>query len=504
MRADTNVVPFNSQRKWSGIVSAFSSPNRIVEKVGDWFKPRSKVSVILIGVALLMLVGLMDYLASPQVVLSLFYLGPILFVAGCAGRTAGIVMAVASAGVWLAAELLGPVKYSVFFIPYWNALVTLGIFVIAAWLVSTVRVFHDKLETRLEQRTVVLQAEVAVRRLAEDQLRTSEQRFRQVTEAITEVFWMTNIEKTEMIYVSPGYEKVWGRTCQSLYAAPRTWLESIHAKDRERVLCATLTKQATGDYDEEYRILRPDGSIRWIRDRAFPVHDESGKVYRLAGIAEDITERKRFKREILGIIDCEQARIALELHDGLCQQLVRTAFAVNLLEQDLAAQAPVEPARARKIAALLDDAVTQARSIARGLYPVKVETGSLDSALLELCRDTSAFFPVACEFICHRPGAVSDIATASHLYRIAQEAVHNAVKHSQASRIVVAVDGNEKTVTLSITDDGVGIGPHSPAGNGMGLRIMQYRARTISAALEINRAVTGGTMVRCSLPQEDT
>ncbi len=464
-----------------------------------WLKRRSKVALMIFGFVLLALVGLADFLASPQVVLSVFYLVPILLVGGCVGRIAGVIMAIASAAMWLITELLGPVKYSVFFIPYWNALVLSAMFVITAWLVSTVR----ESEARVEQRMAALRVEAAVRQLAEEQFRGSDQRFRQVTEAITEVFWMTNIDKTEMIYASPGYEKIWGRTCQSLYATPHMWLDSVHADDRERVLRAALTKQATGDYDEEYRILRPDGSVRWIRDRAFPVRDASGKVYRIVGIAEDTTERKRLEREILGIIDCEQARIALELHDGLCQQLVRTAFAVNLLEQDLAASAPVEPARTGKIAALLDDAITQARSIARGLYPVKVEVGSLDSALQELCRDTSALFPIACEFICHLPGTVRDIAAALPLYRIAQEAVHNAVKHSHASRIVVELAGTDKTVTLSVTDNGEGIRPLSPKRDGMGLRIMQYRARTIGASLEINRAVPGGTIVCCSLPREN-
>jgi len=131
------------------------------------------------------------------------------------------------------------------------------------------------------------------RKRAEEALRESEARFRQLAENIREVFWMTDPEKNRMIYISPGYEEIWGRTCESLYAAPRAWLEAIHPEDRDRVLQAALTKQVTGTYNEEYRIVRPDGSVRWIWDRAFPVRDASGQVYRIAGIAEDITERKR-------------------------------------------------------------------------------------------------------------------------------------------------------------------------------------------------------------------
>ncbi|HLC21959.1 MAG TPA: PAS domain S-box protein, partial [Candidatus Methylomirabilis sp.] len=131
------------------------------------------------------------------------------------------------------------------------------------------------------------------RRQAEEALRESEQRFRELTENIREVFWMTDPDKGQMLYVSPGYETIWGRTCESLYQSPLTWVDTIHPEDRDRVLAAALAKQALGEYDEEYRIVRPDGAMRWIRDRAFPVRDQTGEVHRIAGIAEDITERKR-------------------------------------------------------------------------------------------------------------------------------------------------------------------------------------------------------------------
>ena len=127
----------------------------------------------------------------------------------------------------------------------------------------------------------------------DEALRGSEERFRQVAENIREVFWMTNVTKNEMIYISSAYEEIWGRPVGDLYAEPRSWLAAIHHEDRDRVTRAAMTRQATGEYDEQYRIVRPDGSIRWIRDRAFPVRDAAGKVYRLAGLAEDITEQRR-------------------------------------------------------------------------------------------------------------------------------------------------------------------------------------------------------------------
>lgn len=150
--------------------------------------------------------------------------------------------------------------------------------------------------------------DITERNKIETALRESEEQFRQVTEHIQEVFWLSDTLKNEVLYVSPAYASIWGRSCESLYRSPRSWLEAIHPEDRERVWEAALTKQAAGTYDEEYRIVRPDGSVRWIRDRAFPVHDSSGAVSRIAGVADDITEHKRAEEEL------QRVRHELERH----------------------------------------------------------------------------------------------------------------------------------------------------------------------------------------------
>lgn len=123
------------------------------------------------------------------------------------------------------------------------------------------------------------------------ELRASEERFRQLAENIHEVFWMRDPEREKILYVSPAYDQIWGRSRQSLYLDGTSFVEAIHRGDRERVLLA-LAKQSEGEYDEEYRVVRPDGSVCWIRDRAFPVYNQQGKVYRIVGIAEEITQRK--------------------------------------------------------------------------------------------------------------------------------------------------------------------------------------------------------------------
>jgi PAS domain S-box-containing protein len=144
---------------------------------------------------------------------------------------------------------------------------------------------------------VVMHVDVSGERKTEESLRESELRFRQMAENIREVFWLTDPAKNQILYVSPAYQEIWGRSCESVYASPRDWIDAIHPEDRERVLQAAQA-QASGTYAEEYRIVRPDGEVRWIRDRAFPVFRNEREVYRIAGLAEDITERKRAKDEL--------------------------------------------------------------------------------------------------------------------------------------------------------------------------------------------------------------
>ncbi|HEV2694979.1 MAG TPA: PAS domain-containing protein, partial [Verrucomicrobiae bacterium] len=148
-------------------------------------------------------------------------------------------------------------------------------------------------QTSKNERSICFPHDKAVpdetREQAEAALRTGEEHFRELAETIEDVFWVTNPSKSRMFYVSPAYERIWGRSCRSLYDQPDSWLDAVHPEDRERVRCAAMS-QSEGSYDEAYRIIRPDMQIRWIRDKAFPVRNVFGQVERVVGIARDITE----------------------------------------------------------------------------------------------------------------------------------------------------------------------------------------------------------------------
>lgn len=153
------------------------------------------------------------------------------------------------------------------------------------------------------------QAALKKRKQAEIALRDSEERFRQIAENLPEVIWMTSLDTSETIFVSKQYEKIWGLSCESVYQEPHSWINAIHEDDQERVRNAVIIKAKMGIFDEEYRIIQPNGKLRWIRDRAFTIANDEGKVYRIAGFAEDITKRKEAEEELRQLNEELEARV---------------------------------------------------------------------------------------------------------------------------------------------------------------------------------------------------
>ena len=162
-------------------------------------------------------------------------------------------------------------------------------------------ILHETVEVKARDLTATietLQAEVVERMVVEKALRESNDRFEQLAATISDVFWLMDITNMRMLYISPAYESVWGRPCSSLYNDPHSWLDAVHRDDHDRAL-TFFDQQTTGSrYDAEYRIVRPDGEVRHIWDRGYIIRDENGTVARVAGLASDITEKKRLQQEL--------------------------------------------------------------------------------------------------------------------------------------------------------------------------------------------------------------
>ena len=213
------------------------------------------------------------------------------------------------------------------------------------------------------------------------------------------------------------------------------------------------------------------------------------------------TERRRLERQILGISDREQARVGQDIHDGLCQHLVSLAFNANSLERQLSRQRRPEAAIAHRIADFLDQAITESRQLSRGLFPIRLEEEGLTSALDELAQTTRERFQVRCRLSSKQPVRIGDRTVAIHLYRIAQEAVNNAVKHGHADSISISLRARAGRLELKVQDNGTGLAAQSSRKpKGMGLHIMDYRARSIGGTLRLSPGLRGGVLVSCCVP----
>jgi PAS domain S-box-containing protein len=218
----------------------------------------------------------------------------------------------------------------------------------------------------------------------------------------------------------------------------------------------------------------------------------------IASVLAAAIERRGLEEELLNISSREQRHIGQDLHDGLCQQLVGIEFRNSVLVQQLQ-KTPAAQAEAAKIGESIRDVTRQARALARGLSPVQIETNGLMAALDGLTANAAKLFCLACSFECPRPVLVDNPTVATHLYRIAQEAMGNAIKHAQAKSIVVSLKQSDSELTLTIKDNGRGFSRASMAMEGMGLRIMEYRADMIGAMLRVDSTIGKGTTVACRL-----
>jgi signal transduction histidine kinase len=214
----------------------------------------------------------------------------------------------------------------------------------------------------------------------------------------------------------------------------------------------------------------------------------------------ELLERsQRLEREIIDISEREQQRIGRDLHDGVCQYLAAIGFSAAILNRDLERESPIRAQKAGEIANLLQDALKRTRDLARGLSPVDRDEGGLESALNELASSTSRLSGISCSFICVGQVEIRDNAQAVHLFRIAQEALNNAIKHGQPKAVVVALEASNGALSLRVSDDGVGFDPTCSERRGMGLNIMRYRARMLAGTLEIQSNSPVGTMVTCTI-----
>ncbi|TAK94966.1 MAG: PAS domain S-box protein [Verrucomicrobia bacterium] len=225
--------------------------------------------------------------------------------------------------------------------------------------------------------------------------------------------------------------------------------------------------------------------------------EQAGRPIEVEGVARDVTARKRMEKEILEISNREQQRLGHDLHDGVCQQLAAIAYRAHILARHLKDKNTTDSAEAGEISNLINESLVQTRTVAHGLFPVRLEEAGLVAAVEELTAGIGKLYNVECNFSSSDtlPTLQNDVAM--HLHFIAQEAILNAAKHSQAKVISVRLVKENDDLILSVQDDGVGFQSADHDRAGMGIGIMRYRARAISAVLKLITQPGQGTLITC-------
>ncbi|MBP7053400.1 MAG: PAS domain-containing protein [Phycisphaerae bacterium] len=367
-------------------------------------------------------------------------------------------------------------------------------------------------------------------------LKASEERYSLAQKAANIGCWDWNIATGKLLW-SEQIEPMFGLARGAFPGTYEAFSESVHPEDRQAVIDSIKACMDRHDnYRIEHRIVWPDGTVRWVDETGDVVCDANGNAVRMVGVVRDITERKKaqleirklnedlerrvlertaelteaneclhlemqrrkyLEKEILGIIEREQTHIGRELHDSLGQQLTGIAIMSKVLEQRLVSRLPEEAARAAELARLTSRAIEETRQLSRGLHPVTLDENGLMAALQSLAASTETVSGVACTFQCDRPVLVRDASVAVHLYRIAQEAVSNAIRHGKARHIAISLAADHSRATLSIINDGRRFPKRPAKKKGMGLQAMGYRAEVIGGILSITQGPAGGTRVTC-------
>lgn len=345
-----------------------------------------------------------------------------------------------------------------------------------------------------------LVAEARERKQAEDQLRISEEKYRTILERMEVGYYEADKEGT-FTFFNDAFLAILGYSEKELIHLS---MKEIAETKSAAQLTHTLTKiLATGNPIKtvDCKLIKRDGSFCDIETSISLKEDPQGAAVGFRGVLKDVTEKKRaeeasrrLEREILDISEREHQKIGRNLHDDLCPHLLGVEVMSAVLKQKLEEHSRPEALSAGKIQVLIQDSIRKLKRLSKGLYPVDLPDHGFDSALADLAFLTQDVFGVACHFRCETPVTIKDNTIAMHAYYIVHEGIHNAIKHARAENIFVSLRAQNGKLTLEIKDDGIGIEKENN-NRGMGLRIMNYRARRIGANLNVLKDLNGGTIM---------
>jgi PAS domain S-box-containing protein len=345
----------------------------------------------------------------------------------------------------------------------------------------------------------MLIADITQQKAVERALRSGEERLRSIVS--TAVDAIITLDRRGMIEsVNSAAEEMFGHSSAEMVGqniglfVP---VPDLMMLDRNSGESARSTMRRMIKSGREIHALRKDGST-------FPVEvtvSDVGSLGLFTGILRDVSQRMELEREVLDATAAEQRRIGQELHDHIGQELTGLEMLVDTLLESVRTSRGSPQELGAKIASGLRKTHREVRALARGLIPVEIHPSGLREALEQLAARISEQGALKCRFRASGKVQVSDAGIATHMYRIAQEAIANSIRHGQPNAIEVRLRVQGAVLNLEIEDDGIGIEDSPVRAAGLGLRLMEYRASLISGTLQVERGETKGTKVICRVPQ---
>ena len=306
---------------------------------------------------------------------------------------------------------------------------------------------------------------------------------------------------TQKVRHSDGFLRIFGLKPRDTADTTEAFLPYIHEDDRGRIMDAIRKSVAEGaPYREEYRIRRPDGTETTVHAEGEVSKDDAGRPVRFFGWVQDIAERRELEEKVLQISDRERRNIGHDLHDDLGQQLTGIALLGRALQERLSAQSSPEAEAMAVLLRHVDSALVHVRELARGLESAPARPEGLLEALAGLAAHVRSTSQVSCRLEADPSALVRDPSVANQLYRIAQEAVHNAVRHGRPKKIAITLTEDDRGLNLTVADDGAGLLESPKKDAGMGLDIMRHRASLIHGTLTIASQTGKGTEIICRIP----
>ena len=376
----------------------------------------------------------------------------------------------------------------------------------------------------------VIARDITERKQADQALKSSEEKFRQLAETIREVFWMVSPSVDEILYVSPAYQHVWGRSCESLYQNPMSWMEAIHPDDRKRADAGVLKYTQGEAAESEYRIRTPDGEEKWICDRSFPIRDQAGKLIRIVGIAEDITEQRRYEAELIqareGADAANQAKsrfLANMSHEirtpmngviGMIQLLLETE-----LTPEQKRYVTIAETSGRALLNLIDGVLDLSKIEAKKIQ-IERKGFCVQAAVEDVIQLLSVQSSAKGLGFRSRVSAEIPALLVGDVYRLRQVLTNlcsNAIKFTERGNVTLDVElegrgDDEATVRFTVTDTGIGIRPEKLArifspftqaddsttrkygGTGLGLTISKQLVELMGGSIGVDSRVGHGSV----------